>query len=66
MLVLTRTTGESILIYPEDIPEGMTVEELFADGPIEIMVTETRPNQCKIGIDAPEDLKILREELLAD
>ena len=66
MLSLTRTQGQSILIYPEDIPEGMTVAELFADGPIEIAVIQTRPKQCKIGINAPEDLKILRQELLAD
>ena len=33
MLVLMRRKGESILIYPGDIPEGMTVAELFAGGP---------------------------------
>lgn len=49
--------------FPEDIPEGMTVEELFADGPIEITVTETRPKQCKIGIDAPRELTIVRDEI---
>jgi len=65
MLVLTRTQEESILIYPGDIPEGMTVEELFADGPIEIKVMETRPKQCKLGIDAPEKLKILRDDAKA-
>jgi len=46
MLILTRVVGESILIYPKhDIPEGMTVAELFADGAIEIVVDETRKHQ---------------------
>ena len=66
MLILTRKVGESILIYPEDIPEGMTVAELFADGPIEIEVAETRSHQVKIGINAPDELKIIRSELLDD
>lgn len=66
MLSLTRKAGESILIYPGDIPEGMTVAELFEDGPIEIMVVQTRPNQCKIGIDAPRELKIVRDEIMTD
>jgi len=67
MLILTRTEGESILIYPQDdIPEGMTVAELFADGAIEIVVDETRKHQVKIGVKAPDELKILRSELLDD
>jgi sRNA-binding carbon storage regulator CsrA len=32
MLVVMRKEGESILIYPNDIPEGMTVAELFLTG----------------------------------
>ena len=50
MLLLSRRIGESILIYPDDVPEGMTVAELFADGPIEITVTDTKAPQCKLGI----------------
>lgn len=60
MLNLTRTEGESIYIYPENIPEDMTVAELFADGSIEIRVTKTRPHQCKLGIGAPKGLRINR------
>jgi hypothetical protein len=32
MFCLMRRKGESILIYPEDTPENMTVVELFAGG----------------------------------
>jgi len=63
MLGLMRRKGESILVYPEDIPEGMTVEELFAGGPIKITISETNHAQCKLGIDAPRELVILRSEL---
>ncbi len=53
MLCLMRRKGESISIHPDDIPKGMTVEELFAGGPIEIAVTETNHAQCKLGYKSP-------------
>jgi sRNA-binding carbon storage regulator CsrA len=59
-----RKKDESILIYPEDVPENMTVAELFADGPIKIIISDTNHVQCKLGIAAPRELKIFREELL--
>lgn len=47
MLVLTRRTDETILI----------------DGRIEIQVVRIKGNTVRIGIRAPEDVKILRGEL---
>jgi sRNA-binding carbon storage regulator CsrA len=63
MLMLMRRPNESFLIYPEDIPEDMTVKQLFADGPIKIEVTETNNAQCKIGIKAPLSLNVVRSEI---
>ncbi len=63
MLSLTRKVGESILIYPEDIPEGMTVAELFSDGPIKIEVKDTKSFQVKLGVYAPHELAIWRNEI---
>jgi carbon storage regulator CsrA len=63
VLALTRKKDESILIYPKDVPENMTVVELFAGGPIEIKISETNHAQCKLGIKAPKELLILRNEL---
>ncbi len=62
MLVVTRKEGESILIYPNDIPEGMTVAELFSDGPIRVELKKAHNVQCKLGIDAPKELTIIRDE----
>jgi len=59
MLVLMRRTGESILIYPDD----MTVAELFADGPIKITVTSTKGPQCQLGFEAPPELAIVKDEI---
>lgn len=47
MLTLTRKVGESIRIGDE----------------IEIIVKEIRRNQVRIGIVAPRDVSIYREEL---
>ncbi len=62
MLFLTRKEGESVCIYPDDLPPDMTVSELFVGGHITIEVTNTRANQVKIGINAPTGLKIIRDK----
>jgi carbon storage regulator len=49
MLILTRKLGESIAI----------------DDSIRITVVALKGNQVKLGIDAPADTKIYREELYA-
>ena len=48
MLLLTRRTGETI-----QIGDDITVTVLSVKG-----------NQVRIGITAPDDVKIMREELL--
>ncbi len=47
MLLLTRRTGETIRIGDD----------------IEVTVLGVKGNQVRIGITAPEDVEILREEL---
>ena len=51
MLVLHREWGESIV---------------FPDLGITIKVIETRSDGVQIGIDAPRDIKIFREEIAPD
>ena len=48
MLILTRKSGEKIRIA----------------GNIELTVLQVSGSQAKIGIDAPKDVTIMREELL--
>ena len=48
MLILTRRIGEVILIGDN----------------IKITVTAVSGNQVRIGIDAPKEVKVLREELV--
>lgn len=49
MLILTRRPGEKIIIGEN----------------IEVTVIAVTGNQVKLGIDAPEDVVIVREELLS-
>ena len=48
MLVLTRSVGERLFIQ---------------DGLIKIQVLEVKGNQVRIGIEAPKDIAIHREEV---
>ncbi|MFA5633358.1 MAG: carbon storage regulator [Porticoccaceae bacterium] len=50
MLILTRREGETIVV----------------DHDIRITVTRIKGGQVKLGIDAPEDVDIVREELIID
>jgi len=64
MLILTRRIGQLIYIYPDNLPPDMKVAELFANGQIAIEVLGVGGNQVKIGIDAPQALTILRDDVL--
>jgi carbon storage regulator len=50
MLVLSRRSGERIII----------------DGRITIVVVEVRGRHVRLGIEAPKDVSVRREELAAD
>lgn len=50
MLVLTRRIGETLII----------------DGDIEVTLLGVGGIQVKIGIDAPEEVEIVRDELLEE
>ncbi|MFA7594370.1 MAG: carbon storage regulator [Thiohalobacteraceae bacterium] len=64
MLILSRRQGERLIIdLAEGVDEAMTVGELFFDGPIEITVLGLGSSQARIGIAAPQELVILRDEL---
>ncbi|MFK5948915.1 MAG: carbon storage regulator [Methylococcales bacterium] len=54
MLVLDRKSNESILI---ETPNGDTIE---------ITLLETTKGRGKLGIDAPKEYIILRDELVED
>lgn len=51
MLVLTRREGEELILTYQDIT-------------IENMVTEIHGKQAKIGVEAPWDVEVVRDELL--
>lgn len=50
MLVLSRKTGEKVLIGDE----------------VEVTIVRVGPNTVRIGIDAPKHMNIVREELCFD
>ena len=66
MLILTRKEGESLhLSLHPDTPRDMTVHELFSSGPIIIAYKERLDSGAvRVGIQAPAEIFVLREELL--
>ncbi len=52
MLILTRRPGESIII---ELPTGEQIK---------VTVLGIKGNQVRIGTEAPDDISIVREELL--
>jgi len=65
VLTLTRKNQEAIFIQPDvSIDSNMTVAELFAKGPIEIVVHRIKAGSAAVSISAPNELKVVRSELL--
>ncbi len=63
MLVLTRKPGQLVLIAPEAAtPPELPVAELFATGPIMVVVRRIERGQVSLGIEAPRWLHIQRAE----
>ena len=56
---------EAIVIdIPEDLDPNTPVSSLFSGDPIEVRVLSHKASTIRIGIEAPNDLNILRSELV--
>lgn len=65
MLYLTRKTGQSITIQPQDGLDFTTsIGELFSHGPIEIKINRVLRGSVRVGIKAHRQLCIHRDENL--
>lgn len=63
MLVVSRRSNESIVIRPDESIDGsITLTELFAAGPIEIRFLGGNGRRVKMGINAPRQLSIWRQD----
>lgn len=64
MLILTRKPGQSFKVDLGDIDPRTPIGEVFADGPIEILVTVVKGRQVRLGIQASLGFSIMRSELV--
>jgi sRNA-binding carbon storage regulator CsrA len=63
MLIVSRRADESIQINLADGADGtLTLNDLFANGPIEIMLLGSSGRRVKMGIAAPPELSIRRKD----
>jgi sRNA-binding carbon storage regulator CsrA len=63
MLVVSRRSDEAILIKLADGADGtLTLNDLFAKGPIEITLLGGNGKRVKMGIAAPPELCIRRKD----
>lgn len=49
MLLVSRRIGEAVFIYPNNLPEDMTVGELFAGGQVSIEIKEIMVTKLELG-----------------
>ena len=64
MLVLTRKSGQIITIQPHaSLCPATPIAQLFANGPIEIVVTQVWGNAVRLGIQAHSEFFTYRREL---
>ena len=65
MLILTRKVGQAVII---DAVEGLDpqtpIGDLFAQGSIEVRVTNINGGHVRLGIQADKRFRIRRDELL--
>ena len=60
----TRAPGLSIYIYPQPGRKpGTPVEQVFAKGPIQVQVLGVQDLQVRLGVAAPVEFCVVREEL---
>jgi sRNA-binding carbon storage regulator CsrA len=63
MLIVSRRADEAIQINLADGADGtLTLNDLFANGPIEIMLLGSSGRRVKVGIAAPPELSIRRKD----
>lgn len=54
MLVITRKQNEALVLL---LPNGQEID---------VVVTEVKGRQVRLGFELPEDVELVREELLLD
>lgn len=65
MLVLSRRVKEGFVIeVDESVPKDVTVHEYLRDQAIHVVVLANGESFVRLGIQAPEGLKVLRDELV--
>lgn len=63
MLVVSRKENESIKIEPIDgVDPSLTLQELFAQGPIVLTLKHVGARRVRIVVEAPVALRIKRTE----
>lgn len=64
-LVLTRRSGEELLLKLESDISESELQQLMTEG-VQIRIARIEGQQAKITIHAPQAVSILRAELVAD
>ena len=65
MLILTRRPGEGLTIRLDpSVDPSRPIGEILGQAGVRVRVVAARSNQVRVGIDAPAELVILRDELV--
>ena len=64
MLIFTRKPTQSLVVQPHpSLAIGTPVEEVFAEGSIQVQVLAVQESEVRLGVVAPSGFCVVREEL---
>lgn len=64
MFIFSRNPSQSFIVLPHpSLALGTPVEQVFAKGPIQVQVLGVQDLQVRLGVAAPAELCVVREEL---
>jgi sRNA-binding carbon storage regulator CsrA len=67
MLILTRKEGESLyLTLTNDIDPKTPIGEVLGSEPIVLRIRRLNAKSVRVGVDAPDGVLVLRDELVGD
>ena len=66
LFLVLKDNGKIVIDCQDGVDPNMRVADLFRDGPMILKIRKVKGrNNIQVGIDAPQELRVLRGELVS-